>query len=195
MTGSPETPFDVLLMQTAAALENLAVESYTSAAALPCVVNGSAHLRDLLAGNRDHHLAHAAALNQAIVTAGGAEQHAADARYAGIVGRRLAAMTDPASLADLLADLEGIGAQTCTRFAGLAGSGSVRSLLVKVASVDAQHGSELLILRTLTGGGHAEPGATGAAARAIPAAVGTVGIPHAAYPTADASAIDEGRVP
>ena len=63
---------------------------------------------------------------------------------------------------------------------------------MNVASVEAQHGSELLIVRTLLDGGHAEPGATAAAARAIPAAVGTAGIPQAAYPTADASAIDEG---
>ncbi len=196
MTGSPhlapQPPLDVLVLQTAAALENLAVESYTSAAGLPCVTRGSGQLRALIARNLAHHLAHAGAFNQAVARAGGARQHAADARYAATVRRLLAGTTDPASLANLLTELEGINAQTCTRFATLAEGGSLRSLFVNVASVEAQHGSELLIVRTLLDGGHAEPGATAAAARAIPAAVGTAGIPQAAYPTADASAIDEG---
>jgi tRNA isopentenyl-2-thiomethyl-A-37 hydroxylase MiaE len=194
MSESSAPPFDVLVLQTAAALENLAVESYTSAAGLPFVANGSAQLRALLSRTRDHHLAHADAFNQAVVKAGGAQQHAADARYAETVRRRMAGMADPASLAGLLTELEDINAQTCTRFATLAEGSDVRSLFVNIASVEAQHGAELLIVRALLDGGHAEPGATEAAARAMPALAGTVGIPQATYPTADSSAINEGAV-
>jgi tRNA isopentenyl-2-thiomethyl-A-37 hydroxylase MiaE len=174
------------VLQTGAALANLAAESCTTAAGLPFVVNGSARLRALLTRNTDHHRAHAQAFNQALGTAGGAEQHAPDARYAETVRGRLAAMTDPAALADLLAELEDVNAQTCARFATLAESGSLRSLFVDIASVEAQHASELLVLRALLGG-HAEPSA-------VPTAAGTAGIPHAVYPTGDSSAIDEGEV-
>jgi hypothetical protein len=199
MTGSPttappEAPLDVQVLQTAAALENLAVVTYTSAAELPFVAKGSPRLSALITRNRAHHLAHAQAFNQAVAKAGAAQQHAVDTRYGATVGRMMARMTDPASLADLLNELEDINAQTCTRFAALAAGGSLRSLFVNIASVEAQHGSELLIVRTLLDAGHDGQNVTRAAARAIPAAAGTVGIPQAAYPTADASAIDESTV-
>ncbi|GGN27875.1 hypothetical protein GCM10011578_063520 [Streptomyces fuscichromogenes] len=187
-------PLAVLVLQTAAALENLAVESYTTAAGLPFVVRGNARLRELVARNRAHHIAHAQTFNRAVAKAGGAPQHAPDVRYAPTVSRRLAAMTDADSLVGLLIELEGINAQTCTRYASLAEGGRLRSLFVSVASVEAQHGSELLILPTLPDGGSAVTHATGAAVRAVPAAAGTAGIPHAAFPTGNASAINEGAV-
>ncbi|WP_329215706.1 ferritin-like domain-containing protein [Streptomyces sp. NBC_01485] len=194
VAAPPGAPLAVLVLQTAASLENLAVRSYTTAAGLPCVARGSARLRALVARNLAHHLAHAQAFNQAVVKAGGAPQHAADARYAATVSRRLAGLTDPDSLVSLLTELEGINAQTCTRYASLAEGGSLRSLFVNVASVEAQHGSELLILRTLPDGGDTAAHTTGATARAVPAAAGTAGIPHAAFPTGNASAINEGAV-
>jgi hypothetical protein len=199
VTGSPsatasEAPLDVQVLQTAAALENLAVVSYTTAETTPFVAAGSASLRALISRNKAHHTAHAQAFNQAVVKAGGAQQHAPDARYAESVARMLAGIKDPSSLASLLNEVEGIIAQTCTRYASLAAGGSLRSLFVNVASVEAQHSAELLIVRTLLDGGHGQPGASAAAARAIPAAAGTAGIPQAVYPTAGASAINEGVV-
>jgi len=199
VTGSPgaapsEAPLDVQVLQTAASLENLAVASYTSAAGMAFVTEGSAGLRGLIARNLAHHTAHARAFNQAVVKAGGAQQHAADARYAAPLGRILAETKDPSSLTGLLNELEGIIAQTCTRYASLASGGALRSMFVNVASVEAQHSAELLIVRSLLGGGHPEPGASVANTRAIPAAAGTAGIPQAVYPTADASAINEGAL-
>ncbi|MFD4597988.1 ferritin-like domain-containing protein [Streptomyces sp. NPDC058464] len=190
----PVPPLDVLVLQTAASLENLAVQSYSTAAELPFVVRGSARLRALVTRNRAHHLAHARAFNQAVVRAGGAPQHAADPLYATTVRRRLAAMTDPDTLVSLLTELEGNNAGTCTRYASLAERGGLRSLFVNVASVEAQHGAELLILRMLPENGTTAAHARGATARAVPAAAGTVGVPHAVYPTTAASAINEGAV-
>lgn len=199
MTGSPsaaaaEAPLNVQVLQTAAALENLIVASYTSAASMPFVASGGAGLRALIDRNKAHHTAHAQAFNQAVVKAGGAQQHAADPRYAASVAQVLAGTKDPSSLIGLLNELEGIIAQTCTRYASLAVGGTLRSMFVNVASVEAQHSAELLIVRTLLDGGHPEPGTTAADARTIPAAAGTAGIPQAVYPTAGASAINEGVV-
>lgn len=196
MTGAPpsEVPLDVLVLQTAAALENLAVASYTSAAGMPFVAAGSAGLRDLITRNTAHHVAHAKLFNQALVTAGAAQQHGSDPRYAASVGRALATMKDPSSLTGLLNQLEEIIAQTCARYASIATGGALRSQFVNIASVEAQHSAELLIVRALLDGGHPEPGGTAADARAIPAAAGTIGIPAAVYPTGDASAINEGAV-
>ena len=202
MTGSApsasasasEAPLDVQVLQTAASLENLLVTSYTTAARLPFVRDGSGQLRALIARNTAHHTAHAQAFNLSVRKAGGAEQHAADARYAGSVGRILAAMRDPSSLVGLFTELEDIVAQTFTRYAILAAGGGVRSLFASVAPVEAQHGAELLIVRTLLDSGRSGPAETAAAAKTLPAAVGTAGIPQAVYPTADASAINEGAV-
>jgi hypothetical protein len=193
-TAASEAPLDVQVLQTAASLENLAVASYTTAARLPFVVKGSEQLRALIARNKAHHTAHAQAFNLSVSKAGGVQQHGTDARYAASVGKILAGMKDPNSLVGLFTELEDIIAQTCTRYAILAANGSVRTLFASVASVEAQHGAELLIERTLLGVGRSGPGATAAAAKTLPAAVGTAGIPQAVYPTADASAIDEGAV-
>jgi tRNA isopentenyl-2-thiomethyl-A-37 hydroxylase MiaE len=151
-------------------------------------------LRAAVARNGAHHTAHARAFNQALLQAGAARQLAPDPRYLATVRRRLASIEDPASLADLLTELESVNAQTCTRFAILAQDRELRSLLVDVASVEAQHSSELLVLRTLLDSGHAGPGPAEAAVRAVPATVGTAGIPYTVYPTAGASAINEGTV-
>lgn len=199
MTGTPtapasEAPLAVQVLQTAAALENLAVSCYTTAAGLPFVAEGSAQLRALIARNRAHHTAHAQSFNQAVANAGGAPQHAADARYAAPLLGRILAVKDLSSLTGLLDELEGIIAQTCTRYATLAVGGSLRSMFVNIASVEAQHGAELLIVRTLLDGGHFAPGGSAAELRALPAAVGAAGIPQVVYPTADASAINEGAV-
>jgi len=193
-TAASEAPLDVQVLQTAASLENLAVASYKTAAGLPFVLHGGGELRALIARNRAHHTAHAQAFNLSVRKAGGAQQHAPDARYAGSVGRILAAMRDPTSLVGLLTELEDIIAQTCTRYAILAAGGSVRVLFANVAPVEAQHGAELLILRALLDDGRSGIGGTVADARVLPAAVGTAGIPQAVYPTADASAINEGAV-
>lgn len=197
-TAAPEpvpspAPLDVQVLQTAAALENLAVASYTSAQSLPLLAGGNDHLRELIARNKAHHVAHAAAFNQAVTQAGAAPQHAADTRYEAGVRRRLDQITDPTHLVALLTELEGINAQTCTRFATLTETGGLRSLFVNVASVEAQHGSELLIIRSLLDGGQAEPG-TPRTAHLLPSSLGTAGIPHADYPITDASAINEGVV-
>jgi hypothetical protein len=200
MTGSApsvaasEAPLDVQVLQTAASLENLVVTSYTTASRLPFVRNGSEQLRALIARNPAHHTAHAQAFNLSVRKAGGAQQHAADARYAASVGRILAAMRDPTALVGLFTELEDIIAQTCTRYAILAATGGVRTLFSSVSSVEAQHGAELLIVRTLLDDGRSGTGVTAADVRALPAALGTAGIPQAVYPTADASAINEGAV-
>jgi hypothetical protein len=192
--ASPEASLDVQVLQTAASLENLAVAAYTSAGRMPFAATGGNGLPALISRNLAHHKAHARSFNQAVAKAGGAPQHAADPRYAASVVEALDGMTDPSSLASLLNQLEGIIAQTCTRYASLAAGGDLRTLFVNVASVEAQHSAELLIVRTLFDDGYSGPGGTAAAVRAVPAAVGAVCIPEAAYPTGDASAINEGEV-
>ncbi|MEY9930896.1 hypothetical protein ABH926_005543 [Catenulispora sp. GP43] len=178
-------PLDVQLLQTAAALENLAAKLYTVAAGLSAVASGQGRLRALTARNLAHHTSHAAAFNQAVVALGGAEQHAIDARYTGLI-QRVTATKDPVSLATLLEEVEDLMAQTFARFAPLAGAAGVRSLFVDTASVEAQHGSELLIVLTPPDGSGPGPGPGSGS--------GTAGIPRAVYPTAEASAVNEGAV-
>lgn len=165
------------MLQTAAALENLAVKLYAIAAGLPATASGQQGLRALITQNQAHHTAHADAFNGASVAAGGTAQHAADPRYTDLT-QRVAAIKDPVSLATLLEEVEDLMAQTFARFAPLAGSTAARSLLIGTASVEAQHSSELLIVRALPDG----------------SGVGTAGIPRAVYPTAEASAVNEGAV-
>jgi Ferritin-like domain len=187
-------PLDVQVLQTAASLENLAVTAYESAARLAFAEHGYPALATFVARTKAQHQAHAAAFNAAAAKAGGAAQHAADPRYAASVHAALKGVADPAALASLLGSLEDVNAQSCTRYAALASSHPVRSLFVSVAIDEAAHRSFLLAaLQLLT------TGPTGlvrfpTVPDQLPAVIGTECFPHAFYPTADASAIDEGAV-
>ncbi len=185
---------DVQILQTAASLENLAVSSHESAARSPFVAHGNPALRAFITRSRDQHAAHAKAFNAAAVRAGGAAQHAADPRYAHPVSLALASLTGTVSIVSLLESLEDVKAQTYTRYASLTSSNNLRSLYVSVAAVEAQHRAFLLATLQLLNIGAEELISAPDRAGRLPGAIGTGSFPHAFYPTAQASAIDEGSV-
>ena len=187
---------DVQVLQTAASLENLAVVSYGSAARLSAVQHGNPTLRTFIERTRAQHAAHAAAFNAAVVKAGGKAQHEPDQRYAGAVRRALDGLTGVASVVSavsLLESLEDTKAQSYTRYASLAGQ-KLRPLLVSVAAVEAQHRTFLLAALQLLNVGAADLIDVPSAADRLPAALGSQCCRWAFYPTAAASAVNEGAV-
>lgn len=184
---------DVQVLQTAASLENLAVSSYGSAARLAAVRHGNPALRVFVARTGAQHAAHAAAFNAAAVRAGGKPQHKPDPRYAGTVRRVLDGLTDPASVVSLLESLEDTKAQSYVRYASLS-SPKLRPLLVSVAAVEAAHRAFLLAALQLLSVGAADLIGAPAAVGQLPATLGPDCCRWAFYPTAGASAVDEGAV-
>lgn len=185
---------DVQVLQTAASLENLTVTAYEAAGRRALADRGSPALAAFIARTARQHAAHAAAFNAAAVEAGGAAQHTADPRYAASVLADLAQLTDAEPLISLLGSLEDVNAQSCTRYACLAGSPAVRRLFADVATAEAQHRAFLLAAGLLLNTGPAGLLRIPTVAAGLPAAAGTCCVPLAFYPTAKASAIGEGAV-
>jgi hypothetical protein len=185
---------DVQVLQTAASLENLAVASYQSASRLSIVRHGNPALVTFLARSRAQHVAHAGAFNAAVAKAGGAAQHVADPRYAASVHAELTSLTEAARVVSLLESLEDVNAQSYTRYASLASSRPLRALFVSVAVDEAAHRSFLLAALQLLTTGPTNLMHIPTAPDELPSVIGTECFPHAFYPTAEASAIDEGAV-
>lgn len=185
---------DVQVLQTAASLENLTVASYEAAGRRRLGQHGYPGLAAFIARSVRQHAAHAAAFNAAAADAGGSAQHAADPRYATTLHWDLALLTGAEPLVSLLESLEDLNAQSYTRYATLANSPALRRLFVSVATDEAQHRSFLLAAQLLLSTGPASSLRGHTAAAELPAAIGSRCAPLAFYPTAAASAIDEGAV-
>lgn len=185
---------DVMALQTAASLENLAVGVYQQAAGLPFIKHGNKTVAAFIATTISQHSAHARAFNAAATQAGGKAQTAPNARYAAIVKKALPGIKGPADVVALAITLEDVAAQTYTKYTGDVRDARLRSLFASIAPVEAQHRAVLLAVRALLGAGKPELIALPTKVAALPAAAGPVGFPEGFYPVKNASPIAEGAV-
>ncbi|MFE4371883.1 ferritin-like domain-containing protein [Streptomyces sp. NPDC056835] len=190
----PTTRDDIMALQTAASLENLAVSVYRTAAELPFIKDGNATIQEFIATTTRHHEEHAKAFNTAAVQAGGSPQTGTDPKYAAVAEKALPAAKTPEDVITLALSLEDVAAQTYTKDVGVAGTARLRRLFASVAPVEAQHRATLLTFQALLGAGDSDLMAIPTDAAVLPAAVGWTGFPDAFYPTAKASPISEGAV-
>lgn len=185
---------DIMALQTAASIENLAVSVYQTAAGLPFIKNGNKTVAAFIAKTTQQHQAHAKAFNAAATQGGGKAQTGPDPKYAAIVKQTLPSIKTPADVVKLAITLEDVAAQTYTKNVGQVSDPQLRRLFASVAPVEAQHRSTLLSVQALLAAGDASLIAIPTDAAKLPAAAGTVGIPDTFYPTKDASPISEGAV-
>ncbi|MEO5873493.1 MAG: ferritin-like domain-containing protein [Streptosporangiaceae bacterium] len=185
---------DVMALQTAASLENLAVSVYKTAAGLPFIKSGNKTVAAFITKTTSQHQAHAKAFNSAVTKAGGKEQNGVDPKYAAVVKKALPGIKNPAGVVKLALSLEDVAAQTYTRNVSQVSSAELRNLFGSIAPVEAQHRSVLLAVQALLAGGAAELIAIPTDPAKLPAAAGSVGIPVAFYPTKLASPTSEGAV-
>lgn len=185
---------DIMALQTAASIENLAVSVYTTAAGLPFIKDGNKTVAAFIAKTTTQHTAHAQAFNAAATQAGGKAQNAPDPKYAAIVKQALPTIKTPADVVKLAITLEDVAAQTYVSYVSKVADPQLRKLFASVAPVEAQHKSVLLAVQALLAGGHPELVAIPTDAAELPAAAGSVGFPDAFYPTKDASPASEGAV-
>ena len=185
---------DIMALQTAASIENLAVSVYTTAAGLSFIKSGNATVAAFITKTTAQHTAHAQAFNAAITQAGGKTQTAPDPKYAAVVKSALPTIKTPADVVKLAITLEDVAAQTYTKYVGEVSTSSLRTLFGSVAPVEAQHRSVLLAVQALLAGGGADLIAIPTNAAKLPAAAGSVGFPDAFYSTTSASPTSEGAV-
>ncbi|WP_327288690.1 ferritin-like domain-containing protein [Streptomyces sp. NBC_01198] len=185
---------DVMALQTAASIENLAISVYQTASGLPFIKNGNKTIAAFITKTTTQHQAHLSAFNAAVTQAGGATQNAPDPKYAAVVKKALPTLKTSAGVVALAITLEDVAAQTYTKNVSQVSSAQLRKLFASVAPVEAQHRATLLAVQTLLADNLGDLIAIPTDVAKLPAAVGSVGFPDAFYPTKNASPITEGAV-
>ncbi|MEO8887852.1 MAG: ferritin-like domain-containing protein [Jatrophihabitantaceae bacterium] len=187
---------DVMALQTAASLENLAVATYTTALTLPFIGGKSANgvVKAFATMTKAQHADHAKAFNAAVVKLGGKAQNKPDPKYLKAVNAAVPTIKGAADVVGLAITLEDVAAQTYTKNVGQVSTSELRQLFSSVAGVEAQHKAILLAVKALLGANLASEIALPPNAAKLPAAAGSVGFPDGFYPTSMASPVAEGAV-
>ncbi|MEV8599183.1 ferritin-like domain-containing protein [Streptomyces griseoviridis] len=185
---------DIMALQTAASLENLAVSVYRTASGLAFIKDGNKTVLAFLTKTMRQHEEHAKAFNAAATQGGGTAQTGTDPKYAAVVKQTLPTLKGSADVVRLAISLEDVAAQTYTKNVGQVGDARLRRLFGSVAPVEAQHRATLLAVQALLKAGDESLVAIPTDVAGLPADVGGVGFPDAFHPTGKASPITEGAV-
>lgn len=195
---------DVMALQTAASLENLAVFTYKTALTLPYLKGDSTALKTVRAFatmTMKQHTEHGAAFNARAKELGGKAQTEKNPKYTKIVTEMLPKLKKggPLDVVKLAITLEDVATSTYVKNIQNVTDPQVRLLFGTVAGVESQHLATLYAVQALLKGDGAKlvtlkstGGATDAAK--LPAAAGSVGIPETFKKTDLASPADEGAV-
>ncbi|WP_245985035.1 ferritin-like domain-containing protein [Streptomyces tateyamensis] len=195
-TASPSASMaeDIMALQTAASIENLAVSVYQTAATLPFIKDGNKTVVAFIDKTTQQHQAHAKAFNAAATQAGGKAQNDPDPKYKAVVDQALPTIKTPADVVKLAITLEDVAAQTYTKNVSQVSAADLRKLFASVAPVEAQHRATLLAVQALLAGNAADLVTIPVDPAKLPAAAGSVGFPDAFYKTDNASPTSEGAV-
>jgi hypothetical protein len=140
--GGSGSSMDLPLARTAASLEQLAVDTYATAAKSGLVT--TAAIASAATLFHDHHMAHRDALNSAIGSLGGqavTEQN--QAVYDALVKPALAKAKTEADVVALALDLELAAAQTYAFAGGALSTPALRSTIMTIGGIEARHAAIL----------------------------------------------------
>lgn len=187
---------DVTALQTAAGLENLAVQTYKTALTLPFIGGNSANpvVKMFAEKTMGQHSEHAMAFNAAATRLGGKAQTNPDPKYAEVVKQAIPKIKTAADAVGLAITLEDVASQTYVKDVGLVSTPELRQLFASVAGVESQHKAILLAVKALVQGNQAKLIALPPNLGELPALAGSVGFPDTFYPTAMAAPVEEGAV-
>jgi hypothetical protein len=187
---------DIMALQTAAGLENLAVFTYKTALTLPFIGGSSANgvVKAFAMKTMQQHTEHGQAFNAAVTKLGGKAQTATDPKYTPVVQQAAGKIKGALDVVSLAITLEDIAAETYVKDVGLVSTSDLRGLFASVAGVEAQHKAILLAVQALLKGGAPQLIALPPDAAKLPAAAGSVGFPDSFFPTTNAAPVAEGAV-
>jgi hypothetical protein len=195
---------DIMALQTAASLENLAVLTYKTALTLPYLQTSSTAIKTVAAFatiTMKQHKEHGEAFNARAKALGGKEQTGLNPKYGPVVTAAVPKLKagGPLDVLDLAITLEDVATSTYVQSIQDVTDPQVRLLFGTIAGVESQHLATLYAVRALVKGGaldlvtvKATGGATNAAK--LPAAAGSIGFPEAFKATKLASPAAEGAV-
>ncbi len=193
--ASASSPADVQMLQTSAAIENLAVAVYTKALTLDFIGGATAipTVKAFVTKTMAQHADHAGAFNAAVVQLGGQKQTKPDPALTGVVSA--ADLTTPNGVVALAITLENTAAQTYVANTAALRDHNARAVTASIMGVEAQHASILLAVQALLGANMANQIALPPADLAtLPAAAGSVGFPDSFFKTNQARPAAEGAV-
>jgi hypothetical protein len=195
---------DIMALQTAASLENLAVFTYKTALTLPYLQTSDRAIKTVAAFatiTMGQHKEHGAAFNARVKALGGKEQTKTNPKYTPVVEAMVPKLKKggPLDVVGLAIVLEDVATSTYVKNIETVTDPQIRLLFGTVAGVESQHLATLYAVQALLKGGFAKlitvkatGGATNAAA--LPAAAGSAPIPEAFKKTDLASPPSEGAV-
>ena len=176
-----EPAFDVQLLQTAVSIENLAVTAYDTMLGLPLLTAATVNptVKSLFATAREHHAAHAVAVNQAIGDLGGKPQSGINPALADVLDQQRPGLVDLITVTDLALRIETVAAHTYQNTVGLIGDVHARNLAGAVLGTEAQHVALLrlasaIVAARVTDLLNLDPGTAGA----LPPTLGGAGFPE-----------------
>jgi hypothetical protein len=194
---------DAQMLQTAASIEVLAVNTYGTAESLPYIGGSSANpvVAKFVSVTRGQHQQHLAAFNAALAKMGAKKQTKPDPAFVPVVNKAVAglggasAAQGAAGVVALALELENVAAETYVNDVPNLSSNSHRALMASIMGIEAQHVAVLRAVQALLSAGAPQLitlSPTNVAS--LPAAAGSVGFPNAFYPTNSAAPANQGAV-
>jgi hypothetical protein len=187
---------EAAILQTAAALENLAVATYGVALTLPFIGGSAANpvVKAFATTTKSQHADHARGFNAALARMNAKQQHQPDPKYLAYVNSQKPSLTNAGAVVKLALALEDVAAQTYTNNVSQVSTSELRQMFAGVAGVEAQHKAILLAVQALVAAGAPQLITLPPPAGKLPKAAGSVGFPDAFFPTKSASPAREGAV-
>jgi hypothetical protein len=193
---------DIQMLQTAASIEKLAVNTYTTAETLPYIGGSMANsvVAKFVSVTKSQHTQHLAAFNAATARLGGAMQNTPDPTYVPVVDKAVASLkglsADKGTLAvvGLALELENIAAETYVNNMSLLTSANAKKVTASIMGVEAQHVAILNAVQALLKAGDGADITLPPPAAKLPAAAGSVGFPNAFYPVSSAAPATQGAL-
>jgi Ferritin-like domain len=191
--GPAQSDVTVPMLQTAASLERLIIDTYTAVLELPFVTEDRA-IKRFAETTLLQHTVHADAFNNEAERRGGVRQDAANPKHAQYVATTLPTLGDTAAVIDLAATLEEIVTDTYLANVAASPDTALQALMASVMGVEAQHLATLRIFDTLIDAGSPQLAAFPTDLASLPEVVGRVAFPLALEVPNLASPPDEGAV-
>ena len=187
---------DIQMLQTSAAIENLAIATYTTALTLPFIGGSDALpvVKAFVTTTMSQHMDHAKAFNAACTALGGKPQNDPDPALLAVVNKAKPGLTGPAPVVALAIQLETGAAETYVAYTSALSSLNARKVTASIMGIEAQHVAVLLAVQALVAAGHPEFITLPPPLAKLPAAAGSVGFPDAFFKTDMARSATEGAV-
>lgn len=185
---------DVMVLQTASSLENLAVATYGAALKLDFIKNGNPVVKKFAETTMKQHNEHGDAFKAATKKLGGTEQMDPNPKYLKVVTDATPGLTDPAKVVALAMALEQVATQTYVANISLLQDETAKKLMGSVMGVESQHLAVLRAVQALLDGKAPELIAIPTDLAKLPAAAGSVEYPEPFEGTEMASPPEEGAV-